>query len=69
MNADRARAVDLLVNYFAAIAEHAGMTWQPTYTAEIGEAVDAIIAATAQTIVDQARARRSADYTRPETEG
>lgn len=40
---DRDRAVRLLVNYFAAIAQHAGMRWDPDYTAEITEAVDAIV--------------------------
>lgn len=45
MNAPRDRAVQLLVNYFDAIARKAGLRWDPDYTAEIGEAVDAIIEA------------------------
>lgn len=45
MSAPRDRAVSLLVNYFEAIARRCAMKWDPDYTAEIGEAVDAIIAA------------------------
>jgi len=43
MTTPRDRAVALLVNYFEAIAKKAGMKWDPDYTAEVGEAVDAII--------------------------
>jgi hypothetical protein len=43
MAAPRDRAVGLLVNYFEALARHAGMKWDPDYTVEIGEAVDEII--------------------------
>lgn len=43
MSAPRDRAVVLLVNYFEALAKKSGMKWDPDYTAEIGEAVDAII--------------------------
>jgi hypothetical protein len=44
VSAHRERAVGLLVNYFEAIAKKAGMSWDADYTAEIGEAVDAILA-------------------------
>lgn len=43
MSAPRERAVELLVNYLEAIAKKAGMKWDPDYTAEIREAVDAIV--------------------------
>jgi hypothetical protein len=45
MNDHRERAVLLLVNYFEAIARAAGMKWDPDYTAEIREAVEAIVTA------------------------
>jgi hypothetical protein len=45
MSDHRDRAVRLLVNYFEAIAKKAGMKWDPDYTAEIDEAVSAIVAA------------------------
>jgi hypothetical protein len=45
VSAHRDRAVALLVNYLEAIARKAGMKWDADYTAEIGEAVDAIIEA------------------------
>jgi hypothetical protein len=53
MSAHRDRAVALLVNYFEAIAKRAGMKWDADYTAEIGEAVDAIIEASADALRDQ----------------
>jgi hypothetical protein len=52
MSGPRDRAVALLVNYFEAVAKKAGMPWQPDYTAELGEAVDAILEAA----LDEARA-------------
>lgn len=55
MSAARERAAALLVNYFKAIAKQAGMRWDPDYTAEIGEAVDAIVDAAVEAMVDAAR--------------
>jgi hypothetical protein len=43
MARDRAKAV--LLNYFQAIARHAGMAWQRDYTVEIESVVDDIIEA------------------------
>ena len=41
------RAKHLIVHYFQVLAEHSGMTWDTDYTAELEEAVDAIIEAAA----------------------
>jgi hypothetical protein len=41
----REKAARLLVNYFQAIAKHAGMKWDPDYTVEIEQAVDEIVEA------------------------
>jgi hypothetical protein len=58
MNDHRDRAVRLLVNYFEALAKKTRMPWDPDYTAEIGEAVDEIIAATLQEAMDAMRRSR-----------
>jgi hypothetical protein len=47
------RAVNLLVNYFQAIATKAGMRWDSDYTVEIHEAVDAIVTAAVEAGVSQ----------------
>ena len=39
----RNRAVGRFVTYFKLLARHAGVPWDPDYTKEIGEAVDAIL--------------------------
>lgn len=47
----KAKATELLVNYFEAIAKRAGMKWDGDYTAEIGEAVDQVVDAAIESVV------------------
>ena len=39
----RIEAKKLLLNYFKAVAEKAGMKWDPDYTAEVEDIVDHIV--------------------------
>jgi hypothetical protein len=65
MSTHRDRAATLLVNYFEAIAKKAGMAWDADYTAEISEAVEAIVEAALEAArTDDAIGQRMDEITR-----